>query len=136
MKISHFLAKICHFDGHFEFLNFSGMKRHRRSNILTDSCSMPNYAMEKNCFIPDLKKRSSDMPNPTIRNTSYFCRQCVVILRRMHKQSQNWSGVQYSFNCCIMIKAINICLVCYKLLFRIKFSVPTMSSIDYCNFNT
>ena len=64
MKISHFLLKICHFGGHFEFSNFSGINRHRRSNILTDSCSTPNLAMETTCFIPDLQKKSSDMPNP------------------------------------------------------------------------
>ena len=63
MKICHFLAKICHFGGHFEFSNFSGIKRHRSSNIMTDSCSMPNLAMETTCFFPDLQK-SSDMPNP------------------------------------------------------------------------
>ena len=57
MKISHFLAKIYHFGDHFEFFNFSGMKRHRKSNILTDSCSTPNLAMETTCFIPDLKKK-------------------------------------------------------------------------------
>ena len=57
MKISHFLAKICHFLDHFEFSNFNGMKRHRRSNILTDSCSTPNLAMETICFISDLQKK-------------------------------------------------------------------------------
>ena len=57
MKISHFLAQICHFGGHFEFLKFSGIKRHRRSNILKDSCSTPNLAMETTCFIPDLQKK-------------------------------------------------------------------------------
>ena len=66
MKTSHFLAKICHFGGHFEFSNFSGIKRHRRSNIMTDSYFTPNLAMETTCFIPDLQKKKSNMPNPNI----------------------------------------------------------------------
>ena len=67
MKISHFLAKICHFDGHFEFSNFRGMiKRHRRSNILTDSCSTPNLAMKTTCFIPDLQKKIQICPTLAI----------------------------------------------------------------------
>ena len=48
----------------FEFSNFSSIKRHQRSNILTDLCPTPNLAMETTCFIPDLQKKSSDMPNP------------------------------------------------------------------------
>ena len=57
MKISHFLPKICHFGGHFEFLNLSGIKRYRMSNILIDSCTTPNLAMETTCFIPDFQKK-------------------------------------------------------------------------------
>ena len=58
MKISHFLTKICH----FEFSNFSGIKHHRRSSILTDSCSTPNLAMETTCFNPDLQKKVQICP--------------------------------------------------------------------------
>ena len=66
MKIIHFLAKICHFGGHFEFSNFSGIKRHRRSNIMTDSCSTLNLAVETTCVIPDFQKKFRYAQ-------SYFC---------------------------------------------------------------
>ena len=70
MKISHFLAKIWNFGSHFEFSNFSGIKRHRRLNILTDWLT-PNLAMETTYFIPDLQK-NSDIPNPTFESI-YKC---------------------------------------------------------------
>ena len=72
MKISHFLAKICHFGGHFEFSNLSGIKRHRRSNVMTDLCSTPNLAMETTCFIPDLKKKVQICPTLLKAHVSDF----------------------------------------------------------------
>ena len=57
MKISHFLAKYAILAAILNFLNFSGIKRHWRSNILTDSCSTPNLAIERTRFISDLQKK-------------------------------------------------------------------------------
>ena len=57
MKISHFLAKYTILAAILNFRTLGGIKRHRRSNILTDSYSTPNLAMETTRFIPDLQKK-------------------------------------------------------------------------------
>ena len=66
MKISHFLAKICHFGGHFEFSNFSGIKSHRRSNIMTDSVLRQMWPLKQPVSF-QICQKSSNMPNPTKR---------------------------------------------------------------------
>ena len=38
--------KLRHFGGHFEFLNFRGIKRHHTQKRLSDSCSTQNLAIE------------------------------------------------------------------------------------------
>ena len=67
MKITQFLAKICHFGDHFEFLKCSGVRRHHMQKRLSDSCSTSNLTMETGRPFQDLKKKiGSDMPIPTI----------------------------------------------------------------------